>query len=236
MIILHENMQEEAQETASALKQAYGLESKLVNENLDKLFDGIAIPEFNGYHPLSWGIIDYAASLGKAVLILTPRDLYADNKSKEDDWVFGSMCTSKDLERDQCLGIVSSARMKRNDNQASNEIIVPKSLYLRRISATGVHEIGHDVVKAPHLKQAKLVNAKTGYELPLGLHCNDNGCIMYEIIDIKAPPREESYLLLGDEKKFDAGLDEVIARMHPDWLCGRCKQSILIDNKYQETD
>lgn len=233
MIILHENMQEEAENTANVLKQIYGLESKLMNENLDRLFKELVIPEFNGYSPGNWNIINYANSLGKAVLILTPRDLYADNKSKEDDWVFGSMWTPESLKREQCVGIVSSARMKRDDNQASSEIQVPKPLYLKRLATTGVHEIGHDVVNSPHLKQAALVNAQTGYSLPLGPHCDDNGCVMYEIIDIKTPSKEDSYLLLGDEKRFDAGLDELIARMHPNWLCDRCRQHIVIDDKYQ---
>ena len=231
MIILHENMQEEAENTANSIKEVYGLESELVDGNLDGLFP--EIPEFSGYNPMSWDLIDFANHLGHAVLILTPRDLYADNKNQEDDWVFGSAYHLNEPEKNLAVSVVSSARMKRFDNHASNDLLVPKSLYFKRISSTGVHEIGHDVVKSPHLKPAKLVNAVTGYELPLGLHCDDNKCIMYEIIDIKSPPKEESYLVLGDEKRFDAGLDDVIERMHPDWLCGRCKSSVVIDDKYE---
>ena len=223
-------MQEESEETARALKEVYGLESKLIDGNLKGLLP--AIPEFNGYAPLSWKLIETVGSFGDAVLILTPRDLYADNKSKEDDWVFGSAYNGNELGKELGVSIVSNARMKRKDNQPSWIIEVPKPLYLKRISTTGVHEMGHDVVKSAHLKEAKLVNAKTRYELPLGPHCDDNRCVMYEIIDITAPLKEESYLLLGDEKRFDAGLDETIARMHPNWLCQRCKQSVVIDGKY----
>lgn len=231
LTILHEALQEEAQEVEKALKEVYGLKSKLINKNLEGLFP--VIPEFNGYFPLGWHGIDFASSFGNAVLILTPRDLYGDNKSKEDDWVFGGAYHGNELGKDLCVSIISNARMKRYNSQPSEIIEVPKPLYFKRICTTAVHEIGHDVVKASHLKQAKLVNAKTGYEFELGPHCDDNKCVMYEIIDINSPPKEQSYLLLGEEKKYDAGLDETIKRMYPTWLCEKCKASVKIDNKYE---
>jgi hypothetical protein len=56
---------------------------------------------------------------------------------------------------------------------------------------------------------------------------------MYETIDIKAPPKEEGYMRLGDNKKYDAGLDDVLERIYPKWFCRKCLAAISIDEKYK---
>ena len=162
---------------------------------------------------------------GKALLVLTPRDIYAGTISKNDDWILGYHTGN--------LSVVSTARIKRKDNQPSDNLEIPLDLYLKRLNIMNIHEIGHGAVEGRHFKQAKWVNIQTGHELDLGPHCTDNTCVMYEIVDIMAPPKSEGHMLLGDEKKFDAGLDDVIARLNPRWLCDKCCSSIRIDEKYK---
>jgi predicted Zn-dependent protease len=109
----------------------------------------------------------------KKVLVLTHRDIYANNSSKNDDWIFG-YCSGN-------LTLASTARMKRFDSQPSSVLEVPEELYFRRLETLAIHEIGHGVVRAPHLQLATWVNAQSGGELWLGMHCTDNTCVMYEV-------------------------------------------------------
>ena len=129
--------------------------------------------------------------------------------------------------------VASTARMKRPDNKPSDIVAVSEDLYMKRLEILAVHEVGHNVCRAPHYQQAKWVNTKKGHEQQLGPHCTDNGCVMYEVVDIKTPPAEEGHLLLGIEKKYDAGLDDVISRLHPTWFCGQCLPHISIDESFK---
>ena len=115
--------------------------------------------------------------------------------------------------------VVSTARLKGKES-------VSQEHYLRRVELIAVHEVGHDLIQASHYRNTTWVNTGTGYRFSLGPHCTDNQCGMYEIVDIKAPPASEGYLRLGRERRYDAGLDDVLERMHPDFLCGRCSSSI----------
>ncbi len=218
MIIIHEQLPEEAKYVAKTVNIVYGLESVLGEEELGNLF--IPIPEFNGFKQSYHEIYGYFKDIleNEKILILTGRDLYADNKSQDDDWVFGYYYRN--------LAVVATARIKRYDNKQSAIVEVPEEIYLRRATYLAIHEIGHGVIKGNHLKYAKWINTKKGYELPLGMHCTDNKCALYEIVDITAPPLEEGYMQLGDEKKYDAGLDNVIERIYPDWFCRQCKDSL----------
>ncbi|MBI2671291.1 hypothetical protein HYX18_04940 [Candidatus Woesearchaeota archaeon] len=227
MILVHENLPEEASKIKKVVKEVFNIESILINANLDRFF--IPIQEFNGYwsHPSEKGY-ELIVGLKNTVLIITPRDIYSDNKSKEDDFVFGHD------ESENNLMIVSTARMKRHDNQPSNSLEVPLDLYLKRIVYTSVHELGHSIVRADHYKEAIWVNARTGHQLKLGEHCTDNTCVMYEIVDIKAPPLSEGYMLLGEEKKFDTGMDESLKRLNQDWFCDICRKAFKIDNMYKQ--
>jgi hypothetical protein len=38
---------------------------------------------------------------------------------------------------------------------------------------------------------------------------------------------------LGNEKKYDAGLDDVLERINPKWFCDKCISSININESYQ---
>jgi predicted Zn-dependent protease len=232
MLILHEDMPSEARGVAEAVEKAYGIPSTIIAKHLDNVF--IPIEKFHGYFPFSFSMLRFCESMakGKYTMILTPRDLYAGDESQDDDWVLGGTCSGKSNGIDSHVGIVSGARMKREDSKPSSNLTVPLEKYSKRLQTTAVHEIGHDVVRSPHLVEAKLVNSRSGHELELGKHCTDNKCLMYEVIDIKTPKPEDSYLLLGNEKRFDAGLDEAIARMYPDFFCKRCRDSLVIDDKY----
>jgi len=221
MIIIHENLPNEAKSTAEVIKQVYGLDSKIIGEDLGNQF--APIPEFNGYR-YSYLLELQASFQGKALLVLTPRDIYVGD-SKNDDWIFGYNTGN--------LSVVSTARIKRWDSQPSDVIGVPLDLYLKRLSVMDIHEIGHDVVSGNHFQPAKWVNIQSGHELDLGPHCTDNTCAMYEIVDIKSPTKSEGHMLLGQDKKFDAGLDDVIARLSPRWFCDKCYSSISIDERYK---
>ncbi len=96
-----------------------------------------------------------------------------------------------------------------------------------------VHEIGHTIVDKRHMEEATWVNVQDNRSLSLGKHCMDNTCAMYEVVDLRAPHPEEGYMQLGPEKRFDAGLDDLIGRMDPDrYLCKSCLSSIQIDERF----
>ncbi|MEK6892610.1 MAG: hypothetical protein AABX07_00220 [Nanoarchaeota archaeon] len=221
MLILHENLEEATLAISTAAEKVYGIKSKIEVKNFDGVF--LSLPEFDGFYESN---LQLANNLGdlmkKTVMIITPRDIYWNNTSKNDDWAFGYKWGN--------LMVVSDARMKRFDSQPSQSICIPEELYLKRITAVALHEIGHKVIHAQHYKEATWVNAKTGHIMPLGPHCTDNKCLMYEIVDIRAPPREEGFMQLGEERRYDAGLDDVLERMHSDWMCQRCRGSIKLDD------
>ena len=224
MIIVHENLTREASEVANALEKALKIKSNLMNHDIGDVL--VPIKKFEGYlfSPLKSQTLLQIVPQGKAALLLTSKDFYLGDKNKDDDWVFGANSGN--------ISIVSTQRLKGFDSKPSKEVIVPVNLYLNRLSLLSVHEIGHDVVNAPHFKKAAWVNSKSGYQMDLGLHCTDNKCVMYEVVEIKAPPATEGYLQLGDEKKYDAGVDEALGRLYPSWLCKLCQSSLKIDERY----
>jgi predicted Zn-dependent protease len=229
MIILHENLEKEAVEISKTLSEVYGFQTNLIIENIDSLFK--AIPEFNGFFLPQENLITFSEKFNKkAVLILTDRDLYYQKNDKDEDWVFG-------LWHPTNISIVSNARMKRYDSHPSQKIEVHFDLYIKRLKGLSIHEIGHGVVNPDYqkdnYKEAKWVNTRKNHKLSLGLHCTDNSCVMYETVDIKSPPKEEGCLQLGKEKKYDAGLDDVLERIYPKWFCRKCLDAILVDEKYK---
>ncbi|MEM4703433.1 MAG: hypothetical protein QXP53_03055 [Candidatus Pacearchaeota archaeon] len=221
MKLIHEDLPDEAKITARALKKVFDIKSDINNANLDGLF--VSINSFNGYLVYSQKLSEIS-KLPKMHLIVTPKDLYVADKNREEDWVFG--CHSGNLI------VLSTARLKRQDSLPSIKLLIPSKHYEKRIEAMSIHEVGHDVVKGDHLQEAYFVNAKNGYRLPLGPHCTDPRCIMYEIIDVKTPAKEESYLEIGGKEKFDAGLDDLIERLYPRFFCEKCLSNIKIEKKY----
>ena len=226
MIILHENLQKEAENIAARFNSRYGFNSEIINRDLTSAF--LPIPEFNGFWESTSNLKQFLGEYGdKKVFVLTPKDIYYTNTSKDDDWIFAVCADNINLI------VMSTARMKRFDSKTSEILEVPEGLYIKRLETLALHEVGHDIVKGKHLQDAFWINAKTGYKLNLGLHCTDNSCALYEIVDIRAPPMEEGYMQLGDEKKYDAGMDDVIERLNPNWFCGNCIALMEISEGYR---
>jgi len=225
--IVHESMQEEAAHVAELFQDVLRLKSTIIQRGLDRGF--IYIPEFDGYteYPL-WYLSKVTEFLGipegKAALVLTQRDRYAASNSKEDDWVFGTNYGD--------IAIVNTARMKRPDNQPSQKLAVTNEVYEKRVAVLALHEIGHRIARASHFQPATWI-AANGYELELGGHCTNDSCVMYEVVDIRAPPESEGHLRLGKEKRFDAGLDDLIERLNPNWFCDLCISAIQISDAYK---
>jgi predicted Zn-dependent protease len=218
-------MQREAEVLAEELEKVYGFRSRLTYRDLSEAF--MEVPQFDGFFGSSARIRGILPELNdKKVMVINNRDVYAGAKSKDDDWIFG-FCGNG-------VTLVSAARMKRWDNLPSEVLEVQEKHYLDRLKVLAIHEVGHDVVEADHHELAYWVNARTGHRLWLGPHCNNNTCVMYEVVDIRAPPSEEGYLLLGKDERYDAGLDDVLERIRPDWFCEPCKNSIRIGEGYRE--
>lgn len=234
MIIVHENMPQEAVAVSEALKTAYGIESLVEPIDLEGVFT--PIPDFNAYDSSSINVAialrkyrQETGKLGKSVLVLTPKDFYMCDDpaqlSRDDDWAFAYNCGD--------FSVLSGARMKSDNGQPTSALQVPNDTYLKRMALMGVHEVAHDVVQGKHLLPAFWVNEATGHEMRLGPHCPDNTCALYEVVDIKTPKPDQGHLKLGSMKKFDAGLDEVLQRLRLDYLCGDCRNSVRIDESYR---
>ncbi len=224
MIIIHEGLPKEAKALDEIIKEIFGFSNVLREIDLSGNFRRLAGTP--GFCHFPFEIRDRVPELRqeKKVLLLTYRDLYAGD-NPEDDWIFGFHAGN--------LMVSSSARMKGPDNKPRESLEIPEGSYLARMVFVGIHEIGHDVVKAEHYLPAVWINAKTGHQLEMGRHCTDNTCVMYEIVDIIAPPPEEGHMLLGEEKKFDTGLDEQLRRTRPDYFCARCKPTIVVPDAYR---
>jgi predicted Zn-dependent protease len=223
MLLIHENLLEEAVMLAETIKSVYGMECVLENRIFDEFEK---IPNFdNGYRPWSDKTIKeiihelcmkkYPEQRG--VFLLTRKDIYGASNSQNNDWSFGqSLGTSP-------YHCVSTARIKRlNSSAPSDELLVSKELYHHRLRFLTIHEIGHCQVAGSHFKEAIWFNNKDRNEQPLGSHCPNNACVMYEFVDILTPDKDEGYLIFGDEPRYDAGMNETIARCPPDWFCSKC--------------
>ncbi len=207
MIIVHENLEREALSVARTLEDAFGLNARVIPSSLENVF--LEFPEVGGYRTSDHQVIGFLRNIaGKEyAMILTSRDIYSGSQ-KDDDWVMG-YCPGR-------FSVVSTARL----NAESPEI------YLARINYMAIHEVGHNAARAGHFLTASWVNSETGHQQSLGPHCDDKRCVMYEVVDLKAPKPEEGYLLLGNEKRYDAGLDDMLARRYPDWFCSPCMESM----------
>jgi len=223
MLLIHENLPEEASHLCRVLQTTFGFPTDTQHADCSSLF--IPVQQFPGYFLDTPAIIGLLRALkGKPVFVITDRDTYASTghePSQEDDWVFGS-------QYDKFM-IKSVARLKRADSKPSTTLQVSTELYLQRLSAVAIHEVGHATIRRDHMQLATWV-ANNGNTLPLGPHCTDPRCVMYEIVDIRAPT--DGHLQLGEEKKYDAGLDDVLERIYPDWFCTRCKDSLDVDATY----
>ena len=230
MLIIHENLQEEANDISEVCKKTIGIRSELRNENLEKLF--IPLPKVGGYYEGSAaaspiigkgnGIRAFLGIKDKHIIVVTLRDLYYEDSA--DCWIFG--CTPDGVIT------VSTSRLKRQDSFPSTVLSVPKQLYTKRLVSIAVHEIGHIIVQNPRGHFQPAVWEEHSVRQDFGYHCPDNSCVMYQVGEIRAPLPEQGFMWVGSEKRYDAGLDDVIERRGEKWFCDKCQSSIHIEDDF----
>ncbi|MBM3247309.1 hypothetical protein FJZ17_02095 [Candidatus Pacearchaeota archaeon] len=216
MLILHENLQLEAQRIRERFLGLFGFESELIQADLTPGFK--PIPQFNGFYISERELARLSGSNKGRVIVLTSKDLYLDDKNKEEDWIFG-YCSPRII-------LVSTARMRKPQESQSKKHEVAREAYLKRVETIAVHEIGHSLVDPSHFLPTRWVNARTGYQLDLGEHCPEESCVMHQVVDVTSPKKGEGYLLVGDKKAYNAGLDELIRRLKRDPFCKRCRDTL----------
>jgi predicted Zn-dependent protease len=218
MILLHERMNGEAIHLKKLIEEVFAIPVRLLEDRLDRLF--VPLPKFEGYLCEPKTILLKQEFPDTAVFLLTQRDLYGGDASKDDEWMFGGNF-------DQ-FSVVATARLMGRDSTPRSTLALDRDVYLRRLSLMTIHELGHDLIKnAPHHQEASWVNIRSGTSMPLGRHCDDNSCAMYEVVDISAPTRDEGYLELGNQCVYDAGVDEHLGRLRVDWFCARCRDYVV---------
>jgi len=225
MIFVHERMQCEAIHLKMTIEKVFAVPVFVVEDTLDRLF--VPLPRFEGYFYEPRRDLLKQEFPDMAVLLLTRRDLYDDGASKDDEWVLGGSFGQ--------FSVVGTARLMGHDSAPRTSLAVDNQLYLRRVTLMTIHELGHDLIKAPHHQVATWVNARTSYEVQLGRHCDDNSCAMYEVVDITSPPADEGYLKLGNERLYDAGVDKHLARLRSDWFCPRCREHVVVTEPYRRS-
>lgn len=224
MILLHEQMRSEATYLKGLIEDVFALPICMVEDSLNRFFD--PLPEFEGYlYKPKMDLLE-KEFINTAVFILTKRDLYDIGYSRDDEWVLGGSFGK--------ISVVTVARLMGKDSTPRTSLEVAREIYLRRVSLMTIHELGHDLVKAPHHQESSWVNIRNGYEVRLGRHCDDNHCAMYEVVDITTPPQSEGYLKLGSKHLYDAGLDQHLDRLQANWFCSRCKDHIVITDEYRK--
>jgi hypothetical protein len=224
MILMHEQMPEEAAHLKQTIEQVFGIPVLLREDNLDRFF--IPLPKVEGFFYLPRKDLLLQEFPRTAVLFLTPRDLYGGDQSKDDEWVFGATPFVGHY------SVLATARLLGHDSSPRKSLDIDTGLYLRRLSFVAIHELAHDFVKAPHFQEAAWVNVRNGTTMPLGPHCMDHSCAMYEVVDIVAPPKGEGYLQLGNDCFYDAGMDEHLDRLRTDWFCSQCRDHLVIADEY----
>jgi predicted Zn-dependent protease len=223
MIILHEYLDQDIGIISKEIAKTFDVHPMIVNTDFGDIFK--PTKNWKGFLHSDEELLSFVKKYhGLKSIIFTPRDLYIDDKSHEDGWIFGYSVDK--------FSVVTTARMKRFDNKPSKEVFVPRNKYLDRVINMAIHEIGHDVVKGNHLLSAKWVSLKNNYSFELGSHCTDNKCVLYEVVDITTPPKEEGHMLLGEEKVYDTGLDELLERRYANYFCKKCRDSIVLDKGY----
>lgn len=224
MIVLHEQMKNEAEVVKVEIENVYRIPVRVFESDLTPFLQEIAeVADGYSNDPNA----DQLAKeyQDKAVLLLTKLDVFGCDDvfspfSKDDQWAFAG--TSED----GTYHLVSTARLNANHD-----------LYLRRLRLLAIHELGHKLVaNQEHYKEAHWVNAETGRRCCLGPHCDANHCVMYEVVDIETPQPERGYLELGcGDRRYDAGLDDHLERVGAGWFCCRCKPNICVPLPYLAT-
>lgn len=220
MFIIHEGLLEEAERLAQSIERVYGIRSRIIQMDLSQSWKPIRVfAKIRPHAEKLERILSKKHGKGKK-LVITWRDLGSGDN--DDEWAFGSHCDGIDIME------ISTFRLRGPDSQPNPVVTVPKEVYLRRLEVLGLHEVGHDVIRAigaRHLVETKWVD-KDGNPQPFGEHCTDNRCVMYGIADICSQPESEGYMVVGEEKRSDGGLDDLIQRLRPELFCGKCEAAM----------
>ena len=221
-------MEREAKYASEVIKSVYTLDAKIILDELESLW--IQIDNTGKYCACLSTIYPYIQDKysNQCILLLSNRDFISINDWPDidlGDWLFGFSAPEKNI------AVVSGLRLKGNTSDIRTESEISEELYKRRFQFIVVHELGHIVIEQSHYKEALWKDVITGKALPLGDHCDNNACAMYQTIDVKTPdPRDEYLILRKDNKgenKYDSGLDDVLDRMQKagyNWLCSRCNR------------
>ena len=88
MILLHQRMNEDAEHVKTVIEDLFDIPVSLVEDNLDQLFT--PIPQFQGYYYVPNTDLLSQRVGATITVILTPRDIYGGDKSKDDEWAFAA--------------------------------------------------------------------------------------------------------------------------------------------------
>jgi predicted Zn-dependent protease len=226
MLILYENQSEEAKAIKEAIEKTLKIKARIEQKDLTFLFE--PIPKFNGFWHSSDKIARRLSEKEKTIMVLTSKDIYFEDNSKEDDFCFAYTVPSTR----RADTVISTARLTGKDDSSREKRTIPKELYFQRLVAMAIHEICHDIVRGSHLKETIWTNSQTEYSLNTGLHCPNNNCVFYQVAGVRTPTPLEGHILVGGEKKFDTGLDDLIKRLNPEYFCDDCKKTIKVGKKY----
>ena len=217
--VLHHSLPDEAEIASRCISRVFGRPVETQENDTDRFFEKVEGTACAGYsYGRAWEILGKEHP-DEIVLVLTERDLVDASRPEDPEaWLFG--CTR--LQH----SVLSLARLRTVDGRPASPRADP-TRYAARVAVMAAHEIGHVVLRdARHYWPAYCVVVKRRDDPDsLGDHCDDNTCVMYEVIDIPTPPPEESYLELQGHAspiRTDAGLDAHVDRMGTPRLCAQC--------------
>lgn len=106
MILLHERMHSEATHLGGLIEEVFAIPVRLIEDDLERLF--VPLPKFAGCRCEPNSTLLTREFPDTAVFLLTPRDLYLGEKSKDDEWVLGVNVGQ--------FSVVGTARLMGHDN------------------------------------------------------------------------------------------------------------------------
>jgi hypothetical protein len=215
MLIIHEALEKEARHVYECMQSAYGLAPAIKLGGFSSLFSKVPIVDLYVLRKdLKKELVEHTTK--EAAILLTERELWVDANT----WTLG--CSQEDV------SILSVRRLRRHDDAPSLIQYEDDGTYLSRIGFLAVHLVGHHAIKGDHLKETYWVDAKTGEKSPLGPHCRDSTCAMYETLTVPYTPEEAGWIEIGGEKMHDVGIDTIVKNLWNDWFCDSCRKAIKI--------
>jgi predicted Zn-dependent protease len=221
VLLIHQSLPQEAEVARRSICEVLGVPVVIEEQDTDRFLDEVHGAACAGHScNRAWEVLAKERA-NETVLVLTSHDIM--DAARWDDpeaWYFGGTHLT------QPHSVLSVARLRTGDGRPASPPADPER-YASRVAVMAVHEVGHVAFRdAPHYFPAYCVVASRRDDPDsLGTHCDDNTCVMYEVIDIPTPPPDDSYLELRGHAspiRTDAGLDDHIARMGAPRICSRC--------------